>query len=1062
MKADKRTGTTKYRAPNIFTVPAGEPILPLFAQALCDGKIISGFSTKAGPLALSSATIYVPTRRAARELRSAFVDILEANAALLPQILPLGEFDDDTAFFALGGATELLSAPPAVNALERQIILGSWVGKWAQALGPEARALVGEEVETPVSIADAFWMARDLSSLLDQMQTEEISFDDLDKVADVDISEWWKLTHAFLAVVREHWPPVLEAMGRIDPATRRNLLLESERRRVEAADPVDPFIVMGSTGTIPATARLIKTIAGRASGAVILPGYEPSMEPRIRGALEAESDISSAIGHPQYGMHKLVRAIGAGARGLITELATNTMPAHLNGRRHWIATALAPSTTTDLWLQARKTLAEDACQDVAILHAENPGEEALSIACALRETILDPDKTCALVTPDRSLARRVCVELARFGIEADDSGGAPFSKTPQGIFLSLTLQVGCDGSNPNELLALLRHPLFQLGWDAEQVRQTIDLFELHVLRGGQRRFLVSDLLAIVTNQLARHAEPAIVRRRAKSFPDLSDENRETLIDFAKLLSNAFDQFRTGLNNGQVSPIHDLARRTAALLEVLASDAFGILPELYDGDDGVVLVNTLEAVCDPTLTTEVTLSDWPAILSALTADTLIKPDYGGHPRISIWGTLEARLQHADFMVLGGLNEGKWPTTPNNDAFVTRGMKKAMGMEPPERRVGLAAHDFQMCMGAPNILLTRSAKQDGSPTVASRWVQRLETVAGPANTRAMRNAGDVYAQIAKALTAAAPADPVGPPTPKPPLSKRPKQISVTEAETLRRDPYAIYAKHVLRLKPLEPLLEEPDVRARGTLIHDCAEAFVKRGIDYSSAVAQAEMLLIAREIFDNAALPSDIDTLWWARMRALVPELAQWEQERAKYIVSRHAELSAIPTELGDTGVTLFGRGDRFDVRTDGLIDIIDLKTGAHPSINQVQHRFAPQLPLEAALMVRGAFPAFDGKEPGDLIYVKLGTRGDVDSKIVGPVVVPAEPKKNDPKYTTLELAQRDWDALTRLVQHYQDTEAAYLSWPLPEKQKRWAGDYDHLARIAEWSGETDHSDGDGHG
>ena len=1064
MKAEKTTAAQRYRPPNIFTVPAGEPILPLFAQALCDGRIIDGFSATDGPLTLASATLYVPTRRAARELRSAFVDALKAKAAFLPQIVPLGEFDDDAAFFALGGAADLLRITPAVNALERQVILGSWVAKWAQALSPEARALVGEELETPVSIADAFWMARDLSTLLDQMQTEEISFADLDKAADVDISDWWKLTHAFLSVIRDHWPNVLQAMGRIDPATRRNLLLEAERQRIEAAKPEDPFIVIGSTGTIPATSRLIKTIAERPSGAVVLPGYEADMDARVRAALEADNYLASAIGHPQYGMHKLVRAIGANARGLIAELRSE----HAEGveaRKRWVSSALAPSTTTDQWLRESGAFKKNAFEHVAILHAQNPGEEALAIACALREAILDPDKACALVTPDRSLARRVCVELARFGIEADDSGGTPFSKTKQGLLLALALNVACDGGNANALLALLRHPMVQLGLEKEDADHLVDQFDLYVLRGAQRRFSIGDIERICAEQIARHSEPAIAKRRPAAIASLSVKDSEDLVHFAGLLSKVVSTFRADLEGDQLKPIHVLARKTVILLEAFACDSAGILPDLYDDDAGDMLAGALETMCDPTLGTEISLSDWPMIIAALMADKLIKPEIGGHPRISIWGTLEARLQQVDFMVLGGLNEGTWPTTPDNDAFITRGMKQTIGMEPPERRVGLAAHDFQMCMGAPRVLLTRSAKQDGSPTVASRWVQRLETVAGSDNTEAMRSAGDVYAGIAHAIGQGEPINPIGAPTPKPPTSKRPKLISVTEAETLRRDPYSIYAKHVLKLKALEPVMEEPDARMRGTLMHDCAEAFIKRGVVFSETDAENKMLSIAREIYDAAALPPDIDALWWARMQAMIPALLTWEQERSASVIRRHAELTAIPTELDDTGVKLFGRGDRFDQRADGFVDIIDIKTGSHPSTNQVQHRFAPQLPLEAALLARGAFGDLDGELAGDLIYVKLGTRGEVDHKIVGPMAVKAEPKKNDPRYSSADLAQRDWAALSKLVAHFQDPQTAYLSWPLPEKQKRWAGDYDHLARVAEWSNDVDADpsfDGEGHG
>ncbi|MEM1376718.1 MAG: double-strand break repair protein AddB, partial [Pseudomonadota bacterium] len=426
--------------------------------------------------------------------------------------------------------------------------------------------------------------------------------------------------------------------------------------------------------------------------------------------------------------------------------------------------------------------------------------------------------------------------------------------------------------------------------------------------------------------------------------------------------------------------------------------------------------------------------------------------------SIWGTLEARLQTVDFLIMGGLNEGQWPSVPTNDPFVTRGMKSAMGMDPPERRIGLAAHDFQMGMGASQILITRATKRDGAPTVASRWVQRLETLAGEHARETMRARGQGFAELAAAVVSKARIKPLDPPTPKPPLVARPKRLSVTEVETLRRDPYAIYAKHTLRLRKLDPIMQEPDARTRGTLIHDCAEAIVKAQLDYASEEAVHRMIEIARAKFDEAGLPPDIDVIWWARMNAIIPELLYWERGRDAHIAKRFAELSAKAVELDDTGVVLGGRGDRFDLRADGRVDILDIKTGSHPSPKQVQKQFAPQLPLEAAMLERGAFRDISNTTPGDLIYVKLGSRGEVQPKVVGPWDVDEASKKKDLELTSTELAARDWNALVKLVKYYQDETKPYLSYPVPEKNRRWAGDYDHLARVAEWAGEDTHGEG----
>ncbi|MEL6920691.1 MAG: double-strand break repair protein AddB, partial [Pseudomonadota bacterium] len=931
--------------------------------------------------------------------------------------------------------------------------LGSWVARWADRLQPELKSLLGEAPETPVSTADAFWMARDLAALIDQMQTEGISFADLERATDVDISQWWRLTHTFLAIVREHWPHVLEDIGKVDPSTRRNLLLNAERERI-AREPADkPFIVAGSTGTIPATARLIQTVAMHPAGAVILPGYTHDMDAETATCLNEPGDLASAIGHPQYGMHTLVRTIGVQAAGLVEPLAHQTsQPA--DKRRHWVNLALAPSPVTSKWVDAAGAFDGDTFTGVAIVQAPTSDTEALAIACALRETLLDPAKTCALVTPDRALARRVSIELRRFGITADDSGGTPFSTTPHGQLLTLALGLAVDGADPNALVALLKHPLVRLGLDDASRERLFHALELYVLRGPKRRFALSDLIDICAQAIAQQKDASVSARRPSSFPGLDEETEAELTGLCQEIVSIFSRFTSLLETDAKLPVHEIGALTIALIEALVSDGEGICRDIYETETGEMLRTILDAVSDPALSIDVDVRQWPAIVNAFTAGAVVKPDFGGHPRVAVWGTLEARLQSVDLMVLGGLNEGTWPPTPANDPFITRGMKNAMSMEPPERRIGLAAHDFQMGLGTPEVILTRTLKQDGAPTVASRWLQRLETLAGNPARDAMRNRGDAYVHIGQTLTQRPKLKPCGAPEPRPPVAARPKRLSVTEIETLRRDPYAIYAKHVLRLRPLDPVLQEPDASVLGTLFHDCAEAFVRENVDFMANDAVSRMLEIARSIFDRAALPRDIDALWWARMKATIPELMVWEREREPDLQNRLSELTATAVELGATGVFLGGRTDRFDARTDGLVDIVDWKTGGYPSVLQVQERIAPQLPLEAALLQRGAFNQLNSTDPGELIYVKMGSRGEVKTTNVGPTTVKEKPGKKDPKLTSKELAERDWNALVKLIAYYGNANAAYPSNTLPAKSQRWTSDYDHLARVAEWAGERD--------
>ncbi|MBO6637069.1 MAG: double-strand break repair protein AddB [Roseitalea sp.] len=1027
---------TRYVHPNVFTVAPGAPFLPAIADGLLDGRLIDGFAFDGDPMGLARAAIYVPTRRAARELRSVFMDALGQRSILLPRIRPLGEFDEDAAFFAASaGAT--LSIPPAIEPLERQLALGTLTARWTEAMTDDLHALYGiERVTTPVSTADAFWMAADLAGLIDQLQTEGIPFKAVEEAAGAEVSEWWNVTLAFLQIVKRAWPAHLAEANRLDPADHRNRMIRAEAARLAAAPPDGPVIVAGSTGTIPATAELIATVARLPKGAVVLPGYDTAMDGETRVLLETDDDATPVIGHPQFGMHTLVRAIGI-APDAVDHLGAAEDNA-VAARSRWVAAALAPAERTADWAARRASFKDAAFSGTAILHAADERAEALAIACVLRETILDPQATAALVTPDRQLARRVATELARFAIEANDSGGTPFSLTPHGGLLALTLPLAAGEADPAALLALLKHPLARFGAHRSAHRAAVAHLEMLALRGGTGRIRLDTFATFAENALARWADDG--RRKPGWFKTIDADAFDQACHLAGRIEAAFAPLCEVGDATRTVPLDEAVRATIWVLEAIARDGDGRFDALYAGESGVALEGLLRRLRDSATSIAFPPDQWPDMMRALTASMAIKPAGGGHPRISIWGTLEARLQTVDLMVLGGLNEGTWPAQTSNDAFLTRSMKTEIGLDPPERRIGLAAHDFQMAMGNRRVLLTRAMRAGGAPAVASRWLQRLETLAGADRTAAMHAAGEHYARLAEMVAAPIIADPVGRPAPQPPLAARPKALSVTEVETLRRDPYAVYARRVLELAPLDPLVRDPDFADRGSLIHKVMEEAARAPIDWPAEPALAMLERLARDVFDAEKLPPEIDAVWWARMHAALPRIVAWEAERQPLIAARHPEARAGPMPIGATGVTLRGYADRVDARRDGLADIIDFKTGAAPSAPQVQALLAPQLPLEAALLERGAFDGADQSAPGDLIYVRLGARGDLVARSVSG-------GKND---AAAMLAERAWEKLEGLCAHYNNPDSGYPSRLMPFREADFDGDYDHLARALEWA------------
>ena len=1025
----------RYRHRTVFTVPPGAPFLHTVARGLLDGRLVEGFAWRDDPLALARATIYVPTRRAARELRSVLMDALGATAILLPRIRPLGEVDEDAAFLAAGDGA-MLDVPPAIDTLERQLALGRLVARWTQALAGDLRGALyeSEPVTTPVSVADAFWMAADLAALIDQLRTEGIGFARIEAAAGADVSRWWHVTLAFLQIVKTSWPAYLDERRRLDPADHRNRMIRAEAARLEAAPPAGPVVVAGSTGTIPATAELIATVAKLPLGAVVLPGYDTAMDADTRALLQASGDATPVIGHPQFGMYKLVRAIGVAPDAIDPLGAAPGAP--LAARARWVAAGLAPAGQTARWARLRASLPETAFDGVGVLHAANEQAEALAIACALREAILDPKATAALVTPDRQLARRVASELGRFGIEAADSGGTPFALTGQGVLLAFTLSLAGGEADPAGLLALLKHPLARFGAGAADHRAAVADLEMLALRGGTGRIRLGAFACFVETALGRWNDDR--RRKPAWYERLDGSAFERVHALAARVQAAFAPL-SRLDDTADHGLDETVRATIAALEAIGRDDRSRHDALYAGEGGRTLEGLLARLLASDVRIAFPLAQWPQMVRALTGTLAVRPGHGGHPRIHVWGTLEARLQSVDLMVLGGLNEGTWPAQAANDAFLTRAMKAEIGLDPPERRIGLAAHDFQMAMGHRHVLVTRARRAGGSPTVASRWLQRLETLAGAAATGRLRRAGERYMALADIVAAPMAAPPALRPGPAPPRAARPDALSVTEVETLRRDPYAIYARLVLALAPLDPLVRDPDFADRGSLIHAVMEEAARAGIDWTAADAAARFEAMARARFDAEALPPDIDALWWARMLAAIPNLVAWEAGRAGFVRRTHPEARARRTPVGATGVMLRGYADRIDLRRDGRADIVDFKTGTAPSGPQVEALIAPQLPLEAALAARGAFDALGRVPPGDLLYVRLGARGEVDPRPVSGGKYPGAD----------ELAQRAWEKLEGLCAHYADEAHGYPSRVMPFREGDFAGDYDHLARALEW-------------
>ncbi|MER9583450.1 double-strand break repair protein AddB [Mesorhizobium sp. M0276] len=1033
----------------VFSIPPGAPFLPTLAEALLAGRLVPGFRFDGDPLALADVTIYVPTRRAARALRGVFVDSLAARggggSAILPVIRPLGEFDEDEAVFETEAAAAIDLAPP-IAATERLLLLTPLVRAWKRRLPAHVAALFAEEIVIPASTADAIWLARDLARLMDEIETEGTDWAKLTDLVTGNLAGWWQVTLEFLGIVTDAWPKFLAESDRSNPAAHRSALIRAEAARLQRNPPAGPVIAAGSTGSIPATAELLAAIARLPGGAIVLPGLDRSLDEASFQAIAAPGARPAVLGHPQYGLARLIGKIGV-LRGDVEEI--DAAEPRLALRAALVGEALRPAETTELWAETRNDFSASdvagAFAGVTLLEAASERDEAVAIAVALKRAVENPGQKAALVTGDRALARRVSVELQRFGVVADDSGGTPLANTPAASLLRLALEAVFRPGDPVGLLSLLKHPLLGLGLERADVRHAAELVELVALRGGTGR---PDIVSLPELFEARLTGLGSGSRPPFWFSRLTVRAIESARNLLDRLTQALAPLAAFRGQGDAD-LAALVTASVVALENLGRTADGGLGELYAGDAGEKLADLLRGLIAASAPLSFAANEWPDVMAALVAPETVKPAQGTDRNISIWGALEARLQTVDTLVIGGLNEGVWPRKPESDRFMSRLMKTGIDLEPPERRIGLAAHDFQMAMGAKKVLLARSARAGDAPAVPSRWLQRLLTFIGNDQAAALRRRGDELLTWARALDSGPRQDFAPRPQPRPPLSVRPGHFSVTEIETLRRDPYAVYARRILGLMPLDPVIRDPGAAERGTLFHAILHLFAARVADPRAPDALAGLISAGRACFADAALPVDVEAVWWPRFEKLAANIIEWERTRAGAVIRRHAEERAGKTVVGQSGVTLSGYADRVDLLAGGMADILDYKTGSSPSKAQAHTLLAPQLALEGALLRRGAFKDLGAREPSQLAFIRLKPNGEVFEESIL--------EHNRQPRTAADLAEEAWARLEKLLIHYADPATGYLSRALPFREGETDGDYDHLARVLEWSAGGDAGD-----
>lgn len=967
----KDTGT-----PRVFSLPPGVD----FPAALIQG--LQRRMEGRAPHDMARVQLFVNTARMQRRIRALFAT---QNASFLPRlslVTDLGR-DDIGADF-----------PDAVNPLVRRLELAQLV-----------RGLIEAERDFAAR-AHTFDLADSLAALMEEMQGEGVH---PDKLGELDVerhSAHWERSQKFLKLVTKFFA----SDAPLNAEARQRVVVAQLINRWQTEPPTHPVIIAGSTGSRGTTRLLMEAVAKLPQGALVLPGFDTDMPERVWTQLD---DELASEDHPQYRFHVLLRSLELTQEKV--PLWDSTPPA-APSRNALVSLAMRPAPVTDEWLTEGPKLQDlaGATQAVTLIEAPTPRHEALAIALRLRKAAED-GQSAALISPDRMLTRQVTAALQRWGIEPDDSAGIPLPQSPSGRILRQTAELlGCKLAS-DKLLALLKHPLVAHSARGDHLKRTRDM-ELEMLRGGP---------------------PFPTREDALEWAEKRKSDDDTRI-WINWLWDVLDD----LASTKASTLSELLEHHITLTERLCAgphaEGAGTLWDKPTGEEAAKAVTELRNAADAG--GEMGCSDYGDLMHFVLNRHEVRDPNAPHPGIMIWGTLEARVQGSDMVILAGLNDGIWPELPKPDPWLNRQMRRDAGLLLPDRRIGLSAHDFQQAIAAPEVWLTRAKRDAESETVPSRWINRLTNLLnglegdGQQALEDMRARGMEWVELAAALdhprTTVSPAQR---PSPVPPVAARPKKLPVTQIETLIRDPYAVYARYVLRLRPLDDLHASADAPLRGLALHEVLERFIKDTATHLPEDAEQHLTKIAEEVFSQMVPWPATRAMWQAKLSRVAPWFIDTEHGRRQFARPLRQEDKG-GVALDGLDFTLEGRADRIDEASDGALFLYDYKTGALPTKPQREH-FNKQLPLLAAIADRDGFEGLNRRKVIEADYIGLGS----------------DPRQEGDRFEHGDL-DKIWQELTELITAYMEPEKGFSS-RRAVFETRWEQNYDHLARFGEWD-ETD--------
>ncbi len=954
---------------NVFNIRLSCSFWDVLAQIYLD-------KYKSNTLQLANAIFLVPNRRACLALTQAFVRTQGLKPTILPQIVPIAEIDDEELFFNQFDIQDTTIALEHIISKEERLFLFS-------------RLIMSKPAEfglKHISLAQAVSLAIDLGNLIDTASNLGLSFDKLEELVPEQYATHWQETLRLLKIITEYWPQILKERNAVDASEYRKQILFKQAEIWQTENTTKNIVVAGITASFPAIVNMLQTIQRLPNGEIYFAGIDRFADDEYWKCIDES--------HPQFELKELLELLQISRKQI-----NDIVPPLNEERERLISEIMRPATVSDKWQSLCTHLEfQDTIHSIRFINCYTQRDEGLAIALKIRQVLEIPEKTVALVTYDRNLARRVAAELGRFDVKVDDSAGLPLNLSPIGIYLRLIAEASENIDSSIKMVSLLKHPFTLLNMSATEFRKKAYNYEYHL--------------------------------RKKNTIELDEEDT----DFINTVYEALHDFATILTQESVD-FYDVLQLHIKTAEILSSsDTVEGKNILWCGDVGKCAAKFINKLFESAhVLGKISGRDYLSLFNELMGLESVRTNYGTHPRVHILGPIEARLHHFDYVILGEFNEGTWPKPAQADMWMSRPMKKDFGFSLPEKNIGILGADLCGFLASDNVVLTRAERIDGAPMNKSRWLLRLETVLKALGSDIEALADTDFSILANTADRPEFFAPIKAPAPCPDVSLRPRIFSASGINLLISDPYAAFVKYILKLYPLNDLDMPMDRRDYGTLVHAIIEEFNNLYPTDLPDNALQILLDIGKRHFDDSQIDEDKKGFWLPQFIETAHWVIEQEKEYRNTVKTINNEIEgrvSYPLSIGD--ITFTAKADRIDELKDGSLNIIDYKTGQIPAKSRVVGGQALQLLIEGLIARKNGFSGISSNDVSKMIYWKFGD----NTLEISPI------EKDE------DLIEKCEDYLIRLLSKFDCKDTPYLSSPVPNLGHQQ--DYEHIARIKEWS------------